>query len=127
MFQLMNVIVDNSDAAGKILSNGRLARRTVMLPLDKMNSSAIPLKVLQIAQKSYGSKNVFRAIDLVEFDNRLEPAMNHIFGNVLVCSNLEVANKVRPFFFYFKGAKGSFQITQKQDFVGKFFSIESPN
>merc|ERR1712008_150338 len=65
-----------------------------MLPLDKMHTNPIPHKILQIAQKSVGSKNVFRAIDLIEFDNRFEPAMNHIFGNVLVCSDLDVANKV---------------------------------
>ena len=41
----------------------------------------------------------FRAIDLIEFDNRFEPAMNHIFGNVLVCSDLDVANKVRSMIF----------------------------
>ena len=45
-------------------------------------------------QKNKFSKH-FRAIDLIEFDNRFEPAMNHIFGNVLVCSDLDVANKVR--------------------------------
>lgn len=86
--------MENADAAGKILQKGRLARRTVMLPLDKMNAGVIPSKVLQIAQKSVGSKNVFRAIDLIEFDNRLEPAMHHIFGNVLVCTDLDIANKV---------------------------------
>ena len=41
-----------------------------------------------------GKNNVYRAIDLVEFDNRFEPAMNHIFGGVLVCSNLDIANQV---------------------------------
>jgi len=92
--KVTNVIVENSDAAGKILQHGRLAKRTVMLPLDKMHTNPIPHKILQIAQKSVGSKNVFRAIDLIEFDNRFEPAMNHIFGNVLVCSDLDVANKV---------------------------------
>jgi len=45
-FQLTNVIVENSDAAGKILQRGRLARRTVMLPLDKMNASVISTKVI---------------------------------------------------------------------------------
>ena len=49
-------------------------------------------------QKNKFSKH-FRAIDLIEFDNRFEPAMNHIFGNVLVCSDLDVANKVRSTIF----------------------------
>lgn len=88
------MIVETAEAAGKILQKGRLARRTVMLPLDKMNSSVIPENVLKIAQKLVGAKNVHRAIDLIEFDNRLEPAMAFIFGGVLVCSDLDTANKV---------------------------------
>ena len=50
--------------------------------------------MLAIAQKLVGAKNVWRAIDLIEFDNRLEPAMNHVFGSALVCSDLDTANKV---------------------------------
>lgn len=92
--KLTNVIVENADAAGKILQRGRLSRRTVMLPLDKMNASVVPEKVLNAAQKLVGSKNVFRAIDLICFDRHLQPAMNHIFGGVLVCTDLDVANKV---------------------------------
>ena len=68
-----------------------------MLPLDKMNNYAVSHKVLQAAQKLVGSKNVWRAIDLINFDNRLEPAMNFIFGGVLVCRDIEMANKVRRF------------------------------
>ncbi len=47
-----------------------------------------------MAQKLVGAKNVWRAIDLIDFDNRLEPAMNHVFGNCLVCTDLDTANKV---------------------------------
>ena len=86
--------MDNEDVGGKLLKFGRLTNRTTFLPLNKMNSNAINPKILQTAQKLVGSKNVFRAIDLVEFDNKLEPAMKYIFGQVLVCSDLDVANKV---------------------------------
>ena len=64
-----------------------------MLPLDKMNTRPISHEILKTAQKLVGKNNVYRAIDLVEFDNRFEPAMNHIFGGVLVCSNLDIANQ----------------------------------
>ena len=101
MFQLQNVIVENSDAAGKVLQRGRLARRTVMLPLDKMKAEAVSTKVLDVARKTVGAKNVWRAIDLIEYDNRLEPAMKHIFGGVLVCTDLDIANKVNLRKLYF--------------------------
>ena len=89
------MIIDNSDAAGKILERGRLARRVTCLPLDKMNSEAIPTKILDIARKAVGAKNVWRAIDLIEYDNKLDPAMKFIFGGVLVCTDLNTANKVK--------------------------------
>ena len=72
-----------------------------MLPLDKMKAEAVSTKVLDVARKTVGAKNVWRAIDLIEYDNRLEPAMKHIFGGVLVCTDLDIANKVNLSKLYF--------------------------
>ena len=41
-----------------------------------------------------GHHVVHRALDLVEFKNELTPAMNFVLGGVLICSDLNVANKV---------------------------------
>jgi len=92
--KVTNVIVENADVAAKILHKGRLQRRATFLPLDKMNSRPIPLDLLKKAQNSVGKNNVWRAIDLVAFDNKFEPAMNHIFGNIMVCSTLDIARTV---------------------------------
>ena len=35
-----------------------------------------------------------RAIDLVEFEPHLRPAMDFIFGSTLVCDNIDTANKL---------------------------------
>ena len=84
-----------ADAAGKIIQRGRLARRTTMLPLDKMNAHVIPEHILKSAQKLVGKDKVWRAIDLItDYDNCLQPAMDHIFGGSLVCADLDTANKV---------------------------------
>ncbi|CAB4067167.1 SMC2 [Lepeophtheirus salmonis] len=90
--KLMNVIVNSSVAAGKILKNGNLARRTVMLPLDKISGYTISDSVFRSAQKLVGSDNVFRALDLISFDRSLSSAMEHIFGGSLVVRNLDQAN-----------------------------------
>ncbi|XP_059091946.1 structural maintenance of chromosomes protein 2-like [Tigriopus californicus] len=92
--KLTNVIVKTSVAAGKILKRGNLRRRTVMLPLDKMNARCITTQELQSAQRLVGKDHVWRAIDLVKYDRALQAAMEHILGGVLVCTSLDVANKL---------------------------------
>lgn len=87
------MIVNTAAVASKILEMPRRDRVT-FLPLDKMTSRPITTADLKAAEKLVGKGNVFRAIDLVDFDQDLLPAMNHILGGVLVCSNLDVANKV---------------------------------
>ena len=93
-FQIRNVVVETAEVAAKILQKGRLARRTTFLPLDKMSAHVISEDVLKSAQKLVGRDKVFRAIDLIEYDNKLQPAMNFLFGGFFVCSDLETANKV---------------------------------
>ena len=89
------MIVENADVASKILQRGRLQTRTNFLPLDKMNATAISDQKLRAAQSLVSNKNqVQRAIDLVEYDNRFHPAMVYIFGNALICSDMNVAKKV---------------------------------
>jgi chromosome segregation ATPase len=41
-----------------------------------------------------GRDNVFRAIDLINFDPKLRPAMESIFGNSLICSDNAASKKV---------------------------------
>ena len=86
--------MENAEAVALILQKGRLARRTNFLPLDKMTSNVVSEHVLKAAQKLVGRDKVWRAIDLVEYDNRLQPAMNFIFGGVLICADNDIATKV---------------------------------
>ena len=43
---------------------------------------------------SNGHNLVHRAIDLVEYSNELSPAIQYVLGGVMICSDLNVANKV---------------------------------
>jgi len=93
--KLRNVIVESADVASKLFARGRLERRVVCLPLDKMHARPVSEGVLRTAQSLVSNRNqVQRAIDLIEYDNRLAPAMAHILGGVLVCSDIDVAKKV---------------------------------
>lgn len=88
------MIVNTSDVAKKLLKNGKLQRRIVFLPLDKMASRSVTPGELRAAQSLVGKEHVFRAIDLVDFEPDLAPAIEFILGGVLVCTDLNVANKL---------------------------------
>ena len=90
------MVVDSNDTGSKLLKNGRLSRRTTFLPLNKMSSHPVTEAQLKAARSLIpnGHNLVHRAMDLVEFSHELSPAIQYVLGGVLVCSDLEVANKV---------------------------------
>lgn len=93
ILQLFNVIVDTAAVASKILKYSKLQRRAVLLPLDKMVSkSVVTPQMLKSAQELVGKNNVWRAIDLIEFEKDLRPAMEHILGSVIICNDMDSAN-----------------------------------
>jgi len=50
--------------------------------------------VLQAARRIAGNENVWPALELVEYDQRLHPAMERIFGNSLICRTQEIAKQL---------------------------------
>lgn len=88
------IIVETAEVGKKILTRGRLANRVTLLPLDKMQGYVIPQHTLQEAQRLVGRENVHRAIDLIEYDRQLQPAMEYIFGGTLICKDTATAKKV---------------------------------
>ncbi len=111
---MRNVIVSTSEVAGKILKRGRLARRTTLLPLDKMKTRCLSREELKAAERAVGRGNVFRAIDLIDYDPELDKAMEFIFGGAFVCTDVEVANKL-----IFKACVGHLAVTLEGDKVNR--------
>ena len=84
--QLFHVVVDNDDVASQIIEylNKDKAGRVTFLPLNR----------LQNRNREYpDSQDVFPMLSKMRFDPKLRPAMDKIFGNVLICRNLDVAVK----------------------------------
>lgn len=52
--------------------------------MDKIDTSGLSQNRLNEARRQVGEDNVFLAKELIEYDPVLEPAMQHIFGGVLV-------------------------------------------
>ena len=89
------VIVDNEQIGKQLIERGRLERRTNFIPLNKIQGHPIQPQILDRAAKIAGGRNlVWRAIDLIEFDEVVRPAMEWVFGGVFVCANPDVAKRV---------------------------------
>ena len=41
--------------------------------------------LIEILIKVAGQGNVWAALDLIDYDKRVEPAIMHLFGNTLIC------------------------------------------
>ena len=87
--KLYNVIVDDSDTGKILLDRGRLTRRTTFIPLDKINPRVLQERTISAAMRVSGKDNVWWAKDLVEYDSRLDAAMNFLLDSTLICRDLE--------------------------------------
>ncbi|UXI19524.1 hypothetical protein NH340_JMT05467 [Sarcoptes scabiei] len=91
--RLFNVIVSD-DEVGAALIRKNLRERRTFLPLNKIIGREADSKALKIAERLVGKGNVSYAIDLISFDPKLKNAMKHVFGDTMVCPNMNMAKKI---------------------------------
>lgn len=89
-----NVITDNDETGKLLLERGNLQNRTTIIPMTKVKARSIDQMVVQTAQKLVGKENAIPAIDLIEYDRDVEPAMKYLFGSAFICRDMEIAKKV---------------------------------
>jgi structural maintenance of chromosome 2 len=87
--RLQNVVVASEREASILLEQGQLKARTTFLPLSKMvnSTSIIPAMTMAriLSHPQHGSA-VVSALDAISFeDSALLPAMQFVFGNMLLC------------------------------------------
>ena len=84
--QLFHVVVDDDAVASKIIEylNKDRAGRVTFLPLNR----------LKTRNREYpDSQDVFPMLSKIRHDEKIRPALDKVFGNVLICRNLDVAVK----------------------------------
>lgn len=91
---LFNLVVDDEVVSKKILERGNLQTRTTIIPISKIRGSTIPAHKVKLAQDLVGAENCIPAIDLIQFDPRLRPVMEYVFGRVFICTNMTIAKQV---------------------------------
>lgn len=93
--KLRHVIVNNEQIGKQLIERGRLERRTNFIPLNKIQGHPIAPQVVERATRIAGGHNlIWRALDVIEFDESVRPAMEWVFGGVFICANPEVAKRV---------------------------------
>ena len=91
--RLYNVVVENEVVGAQLLDKGRLRRRITLIPLNKIQGFVASAEKIAHAQHIAPGK-VDLALSLIGYDEEIEPAMEWIFGNTLICEDAETAKRV---------------------------------
>ncbi|KAJ5071289.1 structural maintenance of chromosomes protein [Anaeramoeba ignava] len=92
--KLYNVVVDSADTGQLLIDNGKLKQRVTIIPLDKIYNQTLPKTTVKNAEKKVGRSSVSTALSLIGFPEEIRAAVNYVFGNVLVCTNIETARSI---------------------------------
>ncbi|GIY89117.1 structural maintenance of chromosomes protein 2 [Caerostris darwini] len=92
--KLYNVIVSDEDTGKLLLKNGQLKRRCTIIPLNKIRGQVIENRLIQEAERLVGPDNVALALERINYDKDLTPAMEFVFGNVFICPTMTSAKSV---------------------------------
>ncbi|KRT82397.1 hypothetical protein AMK59_3238 [Oryctes borbonicus] len=91
---LYSVIVNNDVVSKKLIEKGNLQHRTTFIPLNKIRANRMGQNIVKLAHNLVGKENVTPALDVINYDKRLQPAMESIFGNVFITKDLNIAKRV---------------------------------
>ncbi|OIW07987.1 hypothetical protein TanjilG_20088 [Lupinus angustifolius] len=92
--KLFNVVVDTESTGKQLLQNGQLRRRVTIIPLNKIQSYAVPSRAQQAAVRLVGKGNAEVALSLIGYEEELRNAMEYVFGSTFVCKTIDAAKEV---------------------------------
>ncbi len=92
--KLYNIVVANDRTAKTLLKDGNIRERRTFLPLNTIRGRDTDRHAFRVAERLVGKGNVHNAINLVNYEQRFEMVMKNIFGDTLVCPNIDMADKV---------------------------------
>ncbi|KAK8814123.1 hypothetical protein WA158_007985 [Blastocystis sp. Blastoise] len=91
--KLYQIVVDTEETGKCLLNEGHLRKRYTFIPLNRIKSRVLPPHKVSLAQK-IGGNDVGLALSFIASDEELAPAMQYVFGNTLICKDLNTARKV---------------------------------
>ena len=91
--KLYNIIVDNHKTASVLFQRKCFDYMVTLLPLDKVYSKPITQDKIESAN-NISKGGAILALDLIEYEQELEPVMKFVFGNILVCNTSQIAEEI---------------------------------
>eukprot|EP00954_Amorphochlora_amoebiformis_P020133 1337191-Amorphochlora_amoeboformis.AAC.1 len=92
--KLFQVVVDTESTGKALLQRAKLQRRITIIPLNKIASRSLSPEIVKEAQRLVGSENADLALSMVGYDDKLQRAMEYVFGNTIICRDSECARKI---------------------------------
>jgi structural maintenance of chromosome 2 len=94
--KLYQVVVDNEQTGKLLLGKGILKKRVTILPLNKISNRVLDDNKLSlassIARGKHGTAEL--ALELIGYDEEVTRAMQHVFGNAIICSSNQIAEAI---------------------------------
>ncbi|KAI9206146.1 RecF/RecN/SMC [Polychytrium aggregatum] len=88
--KLRNIVVETEQIGAQLLSGKHFQKRETLIPLNKIHSNpAAPEKVR--TAKNLAPGKVSLALDMIEFEQDLQKAMEYVFGSTLICKDADSA------------------------------------
>ncbi|KIY73698.1 condensin complex subunit SMC2 [Cylindrobasidium torrendii FP15055 ss-10] len=91
--RLFQVIIDDERVGKALLTQCKLGKRTMFIPLNKIESKSITKPQETMVRNQTQGKAVL-ALSLIKYPEELAPAMAYVFGNTFVCEDTETAKIV---------------------------------
>jgi structural maintenance of chromosome 2 len=92
--KLYNVVTDDEIVSKALIKRGGVKSAQAYIPLNKINPYVLNQRKIAAAKRIGGNNNVWWAKELIEYDNDVDRAMNYLYGGVLICRDLKIANEV---------------------------------
>ena len=86
---MWSLVVENEKVGSTVIKSAR--KRVNVLPLNRMHSNIVSAD--RVRQIDPENNNAWLALDLLEFDARLKPALAHVFGQTVICATPSLAEK----------------------------------
>ena len=94
--KLFQVVVDNEQTGKLLLGKDILKKRVTILPLNKISNRTVDSAKMALAREKASSTNgsAHMALELIGYDDEVERAMQHVFGNTIICDSSTTAEAI---------------------------------
>lgn len=92
--RLYDIAIDTNDQCKEILDKGNLKRRHNLIALNKVQGRQVDRRSVDQARRLAGDNDVVAVQDMIQYEPYLKPAMEYVFGDTIIASDVDKAMKI---------------------------------